>query len=171
MTTVTTEAGRSAWTPASTAVTSTLSVYLGSIDRDVPPFWAGDLKLVLRADLPRIELRYVPVLEIRADRLVLDGSTIDNHADLEDRLRRRHEAAVRDVELGMSRHNPPDPKLLNLLIDERAPWETVVEFARSVQKVVASCPALIRVFGEVGSSDGGDKSQQLLDGLEPALVE
>lgn len=198
-----------------------LSAYLGSIDRDAPPFWAGDLKLVLRPDLPRVELRYAPVLEIRADRLVLDGSMIDNHADLEDRLRGRHEAAVRDVELGTSRHNPPDPTLLNLLIDERAPWEIVVEvadtalaagfdhpavafarppaaitrpprapiddeldraaaaepsqratqFARSMQKVVASCPALIRVFGEIGSSDGGDKSQQLLDGLEPALVE
>jgi hypothetical protein len=51
------------------------------------------------------------------------------------------------------------------------PGERAVELAKLVEQVVKPCPALTRLFGQVGGAAGESKAKFIIDGLEAALVE
>jgi hypothetical protein len=62
-----------------------------------------------------------------------------------------------------------DDKLDQVLAGE--PSQRAVELAKAVSDVVKPCPALARVFGQVGGVAAEDKATALIDALEAALVE
>ena len=49
--------------------------------------------------------------------------------------------------------------------------QRAAELAALVSREVKSCPSLVRLFGAIASDDGTSKSQTLIDGMAPALVE
>ncbi len=48
--------------------------------------------------------------------------------------------------------------------------ERATKLANAISKVIATCPPLAKVFGDLGSSEGGDKAQELLDNSGPAIL-
>ena len=66
---------------------------------------------------------------------------------------------------------PPAPSVIDADLDAIAALDhdKATRFAQVAQRVVERCDALVRVFGEVASVD--DKTEHLLAGLAPALIE
>lgn len=64
---------------------------------------------------------------------------------------------------------PPPRSSIDAELDAVAGDNKATQVARIAARVARSCPALIRVFGEV-SAGTDDRAQQLIDGIEPALI-
>lgn len=60
---------------------------------------------------------------------------------------------------------------LDRLMHEEASGNKATEFAKLASDQIKSCPAMSKVFGAVGSEEGGDKAAELIEGIGPALID
>jgi hypothetical protein len=66
--------------------------------------------------------------------------------------------------------SPIDADLDRLMASEEA-GNKATELARMTEKVVQTCPALVRAFGDVASESSESKADVLIRAIEPSLVE
>ena len=114
-----------------------LGRFLTAMDHDMSPFLpADDLRLVSRSDLPPVELRLAPVVEVVAGRVRFQGEAVADRADLASRLARAYDT---------SRETMPPPggvpaPELYVALDPDARWETVVWIAEEASKAGVAAP-------------------------------
>jgi len=114
-----------------------LGRFLTAMDHDQSPFSsADDLRLVSRSDLPAVELRLGPVVEVVGGRVRFQGEPVADRADLASRLARAYD---------ISREPMPPPggvsaPELYIALDPDAPWETVVWIAEEAAKAGVAAP-------------------------------
>ncbi len=97
---------------------------------------ADDLRLVSRSDLPPVELRVGPVVEVVGGRVRFQGEAVADRADLASRLAHAYDT---------SRAAMPPPggfpaPELYIALDPDAPWETVVWIAEEASKAGVAAP-------------------------------
>jgi len=83
--------------------------------------------LTLRAD----ELRWGPVVEVRTDDVYYQGEK----GDLGKRLADSQQKIREDIAVGrVPKHDPPDPRALIVIADDKAPWGRVATTLETAQK-------------------------------------
>ncbi len=60
---------------------------------------------------------------------------------------------------------------LDRLMESEEAGNRATELARMTEKVVKTCPAMVRAFGSVASDDGGSKAETIIRAIEPSLIE
>lgn len=64
-----------------------------------------------------------------------------------------------------------DDKLDEVRAKNKDGGNLATDVAKITKTVVDSCPALIKVYGRVGSEEGGSKAEMLVEGTGPAIIE
>lgn len=193
--------------------------FLRAMDHTGSVFILDDIHLAMRPELPYVMARQAPMVKLLPGKIEYQDKTVTAQ-ELATELAVARKRIDEDMALGrFPKHDPPDPKLIDVLIDADATWGDVVkmtdvlarvgfphasiafgkpspvsppprtwvddktdelrkshdgnaatELANLIKQIIPGCPQMISVFGEVGSSEGGDKVTEIIDGAEKALV-
>jgi hypothetical protein len=168
------------------AATDDIGKFLTTMDHDGSLISLEHVSPPVRRDLTikGIELRWGPVVEVRTDDIYYQ----DQKADLGKRLAADHQKIEEDIARGMvPRHDPPDPRALIVVADDKAQWVKVVAALEAAHKAgfdhitfvfgrppATPPPPRTKVEGEIeklmASAESGNKATALANYIRPKIA-
>jgi hypothetical protein len=117
--------------------------FLTTMDHEPNLIYLKDVQPVVRTDLALREsdIRYAPVIMVEAARISYEDRPL-----VATELKAAHDKIISDIEEGkVPKNDPPDPRRLNLVIDQRAPGTLVARAVATAYK--AGFDRITVVFG------------------------
>ncbi|MGE0547355.1 MAG: ExbD/TolR family protein [Kofleriaceae bacterium] len=99
-------------------------------------------KLVVRAELPRVSAPIAPMVLVTSAGLEYQGEPVVSN-ELAERLTATYEKRASDIDEGRARAGDADPRLVYLVIDERATWKRIVDVIATCSKVGYRSPSFV----------------------------